>query len=317
MAYQHDNLDRNLMGIQNSMEYNVAGEPALRVIANANGWGIQVSSGEVDGVSYIEKFGYQTYVPNGDIATVWDGTGLYDYLTTATTVTVTSDDPDDNPAGSGARSVEIQGLDQDHNVVLETVDLGGTSITTFIRVFRVRVCVSGNTNPNEGIITIAGGGKTLAQIGKLANNADGHGQTNMAIYTVPAGKTSNHVGYFGDLMATAADLAGVKTPEKLDSVSISPVLFGKDSEQQQHDFVYWEFYEMGGIQALRQGKWKAVRTPMFTGPVQIYDITKDLGEKNDLADQYPELAAKFDRLMNSSHTPDPRWVATTGAAGRH
>ncbi|KMT66440.1 N-acetylgalactosamine 6-sulfatase [Catenovulum maritimum] len=135
--------------------------------------------------------------------------------------------------------------------------------------------------------------------------------------TVPAGKTSNHVGYFGDLMATAADLAGVKTPEKLDSVSISPVLFGKDSEQQQHDFVYWEFYEMGGIQALRQGKWKAVRTPMFTGPVQIYDITKDLGEKNDLADQYPELAAKFDRLMNSSHTPDPRWVATTGAAGRH
>ena len=188
--YTHDNGDRNLSGPHYAMEYNVAGEPALRVIANLNGWGIQVSSGEVDGVSYIEKFGYQTDVPNGDIATVWDGTGLYDYLTTATTVTVTSDDPDDNPVGSGARTVEVDGLDQDNLPVQEIVDLGGTSITTFIRVFRVRVCQSGGTNPNQGVITIAGGGKTLAIIDKLANNADGHGQTNMAIYTVPAGKTA-------------------------------------------------------------------------------------------------------------------------------
>lgn len=188
--YQHPHKDPNLSGPNRAMEYNVAGEPALRVIANANGWGIQVSNGDIDGVGYIEKFGYQDDVPNGDIATVWDSTGLYDYLDTATAVTVTSNDPDDNPTGSGARQVEIQGLDQDYNLVLELVDLGATSTTTFIRVFRVRVCVSGGTNPNQGVITVAGGGKTLAQIGKLANNADGHGQTNMCVYTVPAGKTA-------------------------------------------------------------------------------------------------------------------------------
>lgn len=188
--YKHDNGDRNLTGAHYAMEYNVAGEPALRVLANLNGWGIQVSNGDIDGVGYIEKFGYQDDVPNGDIATVWDSTGLYDYLDTATAVTVTSNDPDDNPTGSGARQVEIQGLDQDYNLALETVDLGATSTTTFIRVFRVRVCVSGGTNPNQGVITVAGGGKTLAQIGKLANNADGHGQTNMCVYTVPAGKTA-------------------------------------------------------------------------------------------------------------------------------
>lgn len=182
--------DPNLTGPYRAMEYNAAGEPALRVIANSNGWGIQVSNGDIEGVSYIEKFGYQDDVPNGDIATVWDSTGLYDYLDTATTVTVTSNDPDDNPTGSGARQVEIQGLDQDYSLALETVDLGATSTTTFIRVFRVRVCVSGGTNPNQGVITVAGGGKTLAQIGKLANNADGHGQTNMCVYTVPAGKTA-------------------------------------------------------------------------------------------------------------------------------
>lgn len=182
--------DPNLTGPYRAMEYNAAGEPALRVIANASGWGIQVSNGDIDGVGYIEKFGYQEDVPNGDIATVWDSTGLYDYLDTATTVTVTSTDIDDNPTGSGARQVEIQGLDQDYNLVLEAVDLGATSTTTFIRIFRVRVCVSGSSNPNEGVITVAGGGKTLAQIGKLANNTDGHGQTNMCVYTVPAGKTA-------------------------------------------------------------------------------------------------------------------------------
>lgn len=189
--YKHNpDKDPNLTGPYRAMEYNAAGEPALRVIANANGWGIQVSNGDVDGVGYIEKFGYQDTVPNGDIATVWDGTGLYDYLDTASTVTVTSDDADDNPTGSGARFVEIQGLDQDYNLVLETVDLDATSATTFIRVFRVRVCASGGSNPNEGVITVTGDSKTLAQIGKLANNADGHGQTNMCVYTVPAGKTA-------------------------------------------------------------------------------------------------------------------------------
>ena len=188
--YQHPNLDPNLTGPHYAMEYNAAGEPALRVIANLNGWGIQVSNGDVDGVSYIEKFGYQPMVPNGDIATVWGGTGLYQYLDTATTVTVTSSDVNDNPTGSGARIVEIQGLDQDNNPALEQIDLGGTSTTTFIRVFRARVCTSGGENPNQGIITISGGGLTLAVIDKLGNNAPGHGQTNMAIYTVPAGKTA-------------------------------------------------------------------------------------------------------------------------------
>ena len=88
-GYPHQNLDPNLMGVQNSMEYNAAGEPSLRVIANPNGgWGIQVSNGDVEGVSYIEKFGRSSDIPNGDV-TLWDGNTRYDYLTTAATVTVT------------------------------------------------------------------------------------------------------------------------------------------------------------------------------------------------------------------------------------
>lgn len=188
--YQHPNLDLNLMGVQNSMEYNVAGEPALRVIANLNGWGIQVSNGDVEGVSYIEKFGRSSDIPNGDTVTLWDGNTVYDYVNTATTVTVTSNKGDDTPGGNGAHNVEIQGLDADYNVVLEDVNLGATSTTEFLRVFRVRVKNSGSYGTNWGDITVAGGGKTLAIIDGGPNNGPGVGQTFMCVYTVPAGKTA-------------------------------------------------------------------------------------------------------------------------------
>ena len=90
--------------------------------------------------------------------------------------------------------------------------------------------------------------------------------------TVRAGQVSHHVGYFGDLMATACDLAGVKTPENTDSISFLPTLKGQTDKQQQHQYLYWEFYENGSAQAVRWGHWKAVRTPMFTGRIEIYDL---------------------------------------------
>ena len=188
--YQHDNSDRHLSGPHYAMEYNAAGEPALRVIANLNGWGIQVSSGDVEGVSYIEKFGRSSDIPNGDTTTLWDANTIYDYVTSATTVTVTSDKADDAPGGAGAHDVEIQGLDADYNVVEEVVNLGDTSIAQFLRVFRVRVKHSGSHGTNWGNVTIAGGGKTLAVIDGGPNNGPGVGQTFMCVYTVPAGKTA-------------------------------------------------------------------------------------------------------------------------------
>lgn len=188
--YQHPNNDPHLMGVQNSMEYNAAGEPALRVIANLNGWGIQVSNGDIDGVSYIEKFGRQSDITNSTLCTLWDGTGLYDYLDTATVISVSSDKGDDAPGGDGAHDVEIQGLDAEYNVVIETVNLGETSTTEFLRVFRVRVRHSGSHGTNWGNISITGGGKTLAMIDGGPNNGPGIGQTFMCVYTVPAGKTA-------------------------------------------------------------------------------------------------------------------------------
>ncbi len=125
--------------------------------------------------------------------------------------------------------------------------------------------------------------------------------------TAPAGTISDHIGYFGDLMATAAELANVDPPGNIDSVSFVPTLTGSTERQQQHEYLYWEFYERGGKQAIRQGKWKAVRMPMGTGKTELYDLDTDLGEAHNIADEYPELVQKLEALMDAAHVDHPNW----------
>ncbi len=123
---------------------------------------------------------------------------------------------------------------------------------------------------------------------------------------VPAGKTSSHIASFTDFMATACDLAGIETPET-DGLSFVPALRGDTKSQKTHGYLYWEFYEQGSKQAVRFGNWKAVRMPMFTGPIELYDLSNDLGETSDIADQHPELVAKAAGYMKEAHVPNPNW----------
>ncbi len=119
--------------------------------------------------------------------------------------------------------------------------------------------------------------------------------------------TTAHVGYFGDLMATAADLAGVDTPPGLDSISFLPTITGDKDRQKEHAYLYWEFYERGSNQAVRMGRWKAVRQPMLTGKIELYDLSRDLGEKTDVAVEHPDVVAKMKQVMATAHVPSPRW----------
>ncbi|MEM0924881.1 MAG: arylsulfatase [Planctomycetota bacterium] len=123
----------------------------------------------------------------------------------------------------------------------------------------------------------------------------------------PEGITSSHIGYFGDLMATVAELAGADVPEDTDSVSFVPTMVGESDRQLAHQYLYWEFYEQGGKQAVRSGKWKAIRKPWMTGKTQLFDLSNDLGENRDLADQHPGLVKRLEAAMKEAHTPNANW----------
>jgi len=123
----------------------------------------------------------------------------------------------------------------------------------------------------------------------------------------PAGAVSDHIGYFGDLMATAAELAGLPETNRFDSISFLPAILGAPESQKEHDYLYWEFYEHGSAQAIRMGRWKGVRKPMFTGPIELYDLENDLSEEFDVAVDHPEVAGRIDAMMKEAHVPSELW----------
>jgi len=83
------------------------------------------------------------------------------------------------------------------------------------------------------------------------------------------------------------------------------VLHGKKKVRKSP--LYWEFYERGSAQAVRFGKWKAIRQPMFTGEVQLYDLSNDPAEVRDQAKEKPQLVKQAASLMEKMHEPDPNW----------
>ena len=123
----------------------------------------------------------------------------------------------------------------------------------------------------------------------------------------PAGTSSDHIGYFGDLMATASELAGTDPSTPNDSISFVATIKGDNKEQKEHPYLYWEFYERGSKQAIRMRKWKGVRLPGFTGKIELYNLETDLGEANDIAADHPEVVAKMEASMKEAHTPAAIW----------
>ncbi|TNF40348.1 MAG: DUF4976 domain-containing protein, partial [Bacteroidetes bacterium] len=115
-----------------------------------------------------------------------------------------------------------------------------------------------------------------------------------------AGSKTDHVSAFWDLMPTAAELAGIQTPENIDGISFLPALLGK--EQKQHEYLYWEFHEKGGRKALRKDNWKLVQYDVFNPEkttTELYDLSKDIGEENNVAAENPEIVSELVELMNS------------------
>jgi len=155
---------------------------------------LQVARGQVAYHTPQFKFGFNPDVDDSE-ETVWAQGGLYSYLETATNLKVSSSSLDDAVTETGARQVELFGLDADYNEISETVVLAGqTAITTsnsFLRINRMVVRSAGTGGQNAGVI-YAGTGAISSGVpaNKYATIAIGDNQTLMALWTVPAGHTA-------------------------------------------------------------------------------------------------------------------------------
>lgn len=121
---------------------------------------------------------------------------------------------------------------------------------------------------------------------------------------IEAGRVSDHLCAFWDMMPTFADMIRVKLPADAghDGISFYPTLAGK-KRQAQHAYLYWEFHERNGSIAVRRGRWKAVRRNAFTdrARTELYDLSADIHEDRDLSAERPEVVAELENCMREAH----------------
>lgn len=157
----------------------------------------EIARGNVAGQSSIFKFGRSEAITSTE-SVIWDGGGDYTFLDNAEKMTIVSTSTDDTFGGSGAWNLLIQGLDENYTEITEVINLSGTTeVNTtqeFLRLNRMLVINSGTNSPttdaNQGIVSATGSETSILQAQIKVNN----GQTLMAIFTTPAGKTGYVTG---------------------------------------------------------------------------------------------------------------------------
>ncbi len=120
---------------------------------------------------------------------------------------------------------------------------------------------------------------------------------------INANSTSNHISAFWDFLPTVCEIAQIKTPQNIDGISFLPELLGE--KQEKHSYLYWEFHEQGGKQALRFGDWKGIRLNMSNNseaPIELYNLASDIGEQHNIAAENPGIVEQIVNIMEKEHT---------------
>jgi arylsulfatase A len=121
---------------------------------------------------------------------------------------------------------------------------------------------------------------------------------------IKSGSTSDHISAFWDFLPTTCQIVGIEPPSSRDGISFLPTLLGH-GKQIDHPYLYWEFYEQGGKQAVRLGDWKGVRLNVHknsNGMIELYNLALDPGETTDMAENHPEVVKHITTLMKEAHT---------------
>jgi arylsulfatase len=114
---------------------------------------------------------------------------------------------------------------------------------------------------------------------------------------------SDHICAAWDIFPTFCDLSGSEYPDGLDGISMMPEITGR-GKQEQHEYLYWEFPERRGQQAVRLDKWKGIRDSTRDGnlKIKLFNIENDITEVSDVAEDNPVIVRKMEQIMKEAHS---------------
>lgn len=250
----------------------------LSVRGNFN---LEAVRGTVTGISTVSKSGRNPDVDTGTSPEeIWAINGTWTPPTAARIMDIISANANDTAAGSGARTVEIFGLDGSFNAISEVVALNGATVSTvatFTRVCDIVVRTAGATGTNEGIITVTAQVDATNQ----ALIAAGVGEALMTIYTVPNGFTA----YMTNLHAC------FNRADNYSQAMIDVSLYGRSGIDTAEPVLRQRHYENLSIQG----------TSSFT---RVFDPPRKFEEKTDifvrtlgLSDSNADVSAGFDLIL--------------------
>lgn len=246
--------------------------------------------GIASGVLTVNKFGRNTDIDTTtDPEDIWEGGGLYPFVTAAQVLQVSSASGDDASGGTGAKTVQIQGLDANWNILTETVTMSGISTveTTgeFIRVFRAQVVTAGTGGVNAGLITITY--KTAATTAAVITA--GYGQTLMAIYTVPAGMTGLLLEVYATINSSLNNAAGSRA-----NISLR-MRAGADLSTAPLQVKHIESIVIDGNSSMRK---------QFLLPLKVDAKTDIILRVDSVSDNDSDITGGFDILLIDNNTID-------------
>jgi hypothetical protein len=203
---------------------------------------LQVARGQIQGHQAVTVFGYNPDVDQ-TYETVWPDGGVVAHPAVATVMKVSSSSANDAAAGTGARSIYIEGLDANYNTVTETVTLNGqTEVNTtnsYLRINNFYTASVGSGGSNAGYIYIGDGTVTAGVPATIYDLMEiGFNSRTTGHYTVPAGYSAYF--YQGRLTVAQATGANVVTGQLVstttDGITRVAAVTTLDSGVSEYDF---------------------------------------------------------------------------------